>query len=100
MVDNNYILYDDEIHYLIKCPNYDNKVIINSLRNIPERIINKYYKILSIYFLNMVSENVFEFYQRYVSILLNEYNLNKVNYVEDKFWRDLLSKFKREIELI
>lgn len=107
LVDNNYVLNDDESRYLLKAPSYTAIVMQDILENIPSRIISKsYLKIKT----DLQSCNMYPYTLRYQSMQEpNEESFyatyyNYLNYVkqydevdrEDVFWRDIVKEIKNK----
>lgn len=47
LVDNNYVLFQNESQYLIHCPTYNYKVISSPLRNVPTNLLRKHKSLIS-----------------------------------------------------
>ena len=103
LIDNNFVLYDNEKHHLIKCHDYKKSVIIDQTRNIPKHIIQKEFQLLSTFLLHRNSNSYFEFYENYYR-LLNYSNqkekFQRIIYRKDSFWVNILRWFKNNFKLV
>lgn len=103
LIDNSNVLYQNESHKLIKCESYNEKVVIDPLRNISKNVISEHYNILGELILKEKCANIIEFYKKHYTKLhnvnmLNE-SVNKVNQ-SDKFWLKILKKLKQSYKYI
>ena len=90
LIDNNITLPKEEHDSLILCPSYEYSILCNPMRNIPETIINKYYKLIGNEILHKIYSNVWELYkdwydnayaQHIENIQINEH------YKHDIYWK-------------
>jgi hypothetical protein len=101
LIDNNYVLYEDEQKYLIKCETYDKRVVIDLLRCIPNVKVAKYYKQIAAFLFDKPVNSIFDFYARYYNMLKtlqsthNPYTTRK----RDTMWKVQLKQFKQRFHI-
>jgi hypothetical protein len=99
LIDNNYVLYEKESHYLIKCPDYNHSAIIDQLRCLKKEYIESNYQIIGKFLFDIEFSSMIHFYSFYYNLLkkqVDHYN----NKVSDKYWKNQLRKFKKTYETI
>ena len=91
LIDNNYVLNDEESHMLIKCPHYNTTIQIDIFRSIPINIIIDNLKSLSIHLLGYEENNIGTFYKK-----VFKKSMNSKLYYKDHYWNDQLKIFKQK----
>ena len=101
LIDNNDVLRDEEKKYLVKCPDYNHKVVINPFRSIPDHVIRQHYKLIGKYLWNKDFRNVYRFYSESFDHLEKRHtSALGVNATDDKYWDYQLKIFKREYQIV
>lgn len=89
LIDNNYVLPNEERHYLIKCPDYTVTVNIDYTRSIPMNIVKEHLDVISNYLLGYKETSIQTFFKMIHNMSVN----SKTK--KDKYWEQQLKVFKR-----
>ena len=104
MVDNKNILYKPERSQLIRCKDYNKRIVIDVLRNVPKSMMENTHTLISEKLYNKTFNNLISFYRFHYDTIheAKEHadNVNNVKYHKDKFWKKLLKKIKSQYRLI
>jgi len=101
MIDNNEVLRNEETQYLVKCPNYHFKVVIDPFRSISDEVIKRNYKMISKYLLKYECTNVFRFYSDVYAMMEKRYlKAAFVNSNDDNYWDIQMKRFKRDYQVV
>jgi hypothetical protein len=94
LIDNNYVLNENENHMLIKCPNYTTTINIDLTRSVPIDVIRNNLKDISMY--------IFGYYENNLNIFFKKIHTKSLNIklTKDTFWESQLKTFKRNYEVI
>lgn len=93
LIDNNYVLYDEEKHMLIKCPDYTTKINIDPLRSVPINIVKDNLELISKYILGYNETSIHILFRK-----IHERSASKKN-KKDTYWNTQLKSFKMHFEL-
>jgi hypothetical protein len=91
LVDNNYVLQEQEFSHLIYCPTYEYKMSIDLIRNLEKEIVMKYYKQISqLLFdddlqVNSYIEFLYKYYENLYNNILIDTKLNQKQ-LKDNYW--------------
>jgi len=90
MIDNNDILKEHEMKHLIRCEDYNKKIVIDYLRSIPKNIIEKHHNVICKRLYDRSSSDVIDFYKIHYNFLANSKEqadkFNRLHYRGDNFW--------------
>ena len=93
LIDNNYVLNEEESLKLIKCPDYSATINIDTLRSVPLDIIQENLQEISTYLMGHSESNFITFYKKiYLRSLQSKTH-------KDSYWETQLKIFKRNYQL-
>jgi len=102
LIDNNVVLYKDEINHLIKCNDYEGIYIIDTLRNVPQYIIKKYYQLISHHLYDNTPSSLIEFYSFHYNYLNNSINSQKLRMKSNKntiiCWKEIIRSINKKLK--
>jgi hypothetical protein len=92
LIDNNFVLENEEMNRLIYCPTYNYTVMNCPMRNFKEDHLNKYYNEISKQLFSVSTKIKFELLKIYYDKAFKEYEYTERNnkqYKNDTYWKDL-----------
>ena len=93
LIDNNYVLYDNESHSLSKCPSYTSTIRVDMLRSLPISFIENNIELISMYILKYHEKNIHSLYKKIYDKSIYH------DILHDNFWIIELKRFKRNYRL-
>lgn len=93
LIDNNYVLYDNESKSLIKCPSYTSTIRVDMLRSLPMSFIKNNQELISMYILGYYEKNLHTLYKKVYDKSIHH------DILHDNCWIYELKTFKRNYRL-
>uniref|UniRef100_A0A6C0CU02 FCP1 homology domain-containing protein n=1 Tax=viral metagenome TaxID=1070528 RepID=A0A6C0CU02_9ZZZZ len=93
LIDNNYVLYDNESKSLIKCPSYTSTIRVDMLRSLPVSFIKNNQELISMYILGYYEKNLHTLYKKVYDKSIHH------DILHDNYWIYELKTFKRNYRL-
>ena len=98
LVDNSFVLNEQEAARLIHCPTYDYKVVNCPLRNFSPQVLERHFMHLSMLLLREPSKSKLHFIQKYYNRAFKEFvetDANNARYANDTYWLRFRGVFMR-----
>lgn len=98
LVDNSFVLHEQEAPRLIHCPTYDYKVVNCPLRNFSPQVIERHFRHLSMLLLREPSKSKLHFIRKYYNRAFKEFvetDANNARYANDTYWLRFRAVFMR-----
>lgn len=102
LIDNNVVLYEDEMNHLIKCNDYDGVHFIDTLRNVPQHIVKKFYELISQHLYEFTPSSLIEFYSFHYNYLKDSINTHKSimkrNNHSNICWKEIMRSIEKKLK--
>ena len=93
LIDNNYVLFENEAHSLVKCPSYTSTIRIDMLRALPMAFVETHQEMISMYILGYHEKNLHTLYKKVYDKSIHH------DILHDNYWINELKRFKRNYKL-
>ena len=93
LIDNNYVLFENEAHSLVKCPSYTSTIRIDMLRSLPMSFVETHQEMISMYILGYHEKNLHTLYKKVYDKSIHH------DILHDNYWINELKRFKRNYKL-
>jgi hypothetical protein len=102
LIDNNVVLYEDEMNHLIKCNDFDGIHIIDTLRNVPPHIVKIFYKLISQHLYDYTPSSLIEFYSFHYKYLKDSINTHELKMKSNKdttiCWKEIMRSINKKLK--